>query len=143
MSQWENSCLRVGAVLLSLATADCAGSRYLDPDKFQQNMAQYATLPDNKAVYISMDENSDFEMFWSSGARSVLEAASEAKSACENYSTGHKADPKRCVPVAQNDKQIYDPVPGSIEARQRAEREAQQVNEALQQFATQMQSIKK
>ena len=84
----------------------------LSPAKFQENMAKYAMLPGNKAIYL----NTKLALWWVASNQSTPEAAANAaKAGCEEFAALHEEDPTRCVPVAVNDKQIYDPVPGAIQ----------------------------
>jgi hypothetical protein len=43
-------------------------------------------------------------------------AIADARRLCENHAVANKLDPNKCVPVAINDRVVYDPGPLFLEA---------------------------
>lgn len=124
----------------------CEDERYLSPDLVQQHMAQYAVMPANKAVYLAKHPDLNFSMYWVSGRASPDDALNAAKAACEGAAAAKKIDLLVCVPMAVNDRQIYDPVPGATAHEQRVlnnqDAAMQQLPGTIQSFGQSLQGLK-
>jgi hypothetical protein len=113
--------------VLCVATVIGCTTTMLSPDKFRQTMAQYALKPGNKALFLNT------QTFYSSsswGYDTPQGAIDRARGDC----VAQAAAPDNCVPVAVNDKQIYDPIPGALAAQQQQQQEQDQLNSALTSF---------
>lgn len=109
--------LAVGALALSA----CGGG--LDPEKFQQHLATYSTLETNKAMVMN---SQNYRLFWVWDRASPERALGDAKASCEG-----EGGISSCVPIAVNDTQLYNPVPGAIAAQQRQNEMNQQTQRLL------------
>lgn len=116
------------SVLLCAFLAGCetTPTYYLSPDTFRKFLAKYSVQPGNKAAYINTDDRGDFWLNSVMNGSSPQEALDLAKSECEKRALSKGYDPEKCVPVAVNDKQLYDPIPGAVDnARQAAQNTAE------------------
>ena len=96
----------------------------LDPDKFRQNLAEYSVEPGNKAMVINTQSA---QIYWVWSRDTPQAAIDSAKANCVAAATA----PGDCVPVAINDKQVYDPIPGALAAQKQQD----DLNAALTSFA--------
>jgi hypothetical protein len=106
----------VGRVWLALigATLSCTGCT-IDPDKYNEMLANYAAAQGNKAFFINVGTlNGNWRYF----APSPEEAISATKTECENVARMSSGDPMKCVLVAVNNQLVTDvsPLMGSSNA---------------------------
>jgi hypothetical protein len=114
----------LGALGLCFALGACADT--LSPDKFRQNLASYSVLPGNKALFMNAES---FRMNWAYSAPTPQAAVDNAKTFCEATATENGEDARRCVPVAINDRQVYDPISGQIDEQNSTAQQLQQLQQ--------------
>ena len=75
-------------------------------------IAKYRIGSGHKAVYANLTGNQLWSIVQSKfGQPSQQSAIAEARRACEDYATQSNLDPSHCVPVAVDDRQVFDPGP--------------------------------
>jgi hypothetical protein len=116
----RNTIIRFSALGIAIAATGCT----LDVDKYRQSMAEYAIKPYNKSYFMNTT-NYGYWMSW--GQKTPDAAIDAARAGCEKNTSGH------CVPVALNDRQLYDPVPGALEKQ---ESDAQAESALIQMLGT-------
>jgi hypothetical protein len=107
--------LKIGLLLLPALSIAAGCTMTLNPDKFRQNLAQYAMQQGNKALFMNTQS---MNMYWTWNRDTPQEAIDAAQANCIADAGRYGSDPSNCVPVAINDKQIYDPIPGALAAKQ-------------------------
>jgi hypothetical protein len=79
---------------------------------YEEVIAKYRIGSAHKAVYANLTGNQMWSLVQSKfGQPSERSAIAEARQACENHATQSNLDPSKCVPVAVNDRQVFDPGP--------------------------------
>jgi hypothetical protein len=123
----RGSTLRIAVCIIILPMTACES---LDPEKFNANMAKYAVLPTNKAVYMHPDH---YHMNWAYGLPTVQAAVEKARTDCETHARNNNQDPNLCYPVAVNGKQFWDPSASIVTPDQQ--------RQSLQDFDQMMQTL--
>jgi hypothetical protein len=79
---------------------------------YEEVIAKYRIGSAHKAVYANLTGNQMWSIVQSKfGQPSQQPAIAEARQACEDYATQSNLDPSKCVPVAVDDWQVFDPGP--------------------------------
>jgi hypothetical protein len=79
---------------------------------YEEVIAKYRIGASHKAVYANLTGNQMWSLVQSTfGQSSQQSAIAEAKQACEAYAVQSSLDPSKCVPVAVDDRQVFDPGP--------------------------------
>ena len=79
---------------------------------FEEVMATYRIASVHKAIYANVTGNQMWSLVQSKfGQPSEQSAIAEARQACEDYAAQSNLDPSKCVPVAVDDRQVFDPGP--------------------------------
>jgi hypothetical protein len=75
----------------------------------EQVLAKYRIGSDHKSVYTNLTGNQMWSIVQSKFGRPTQQSAiAEARQACEDYATQSNLDPGKCVPVAVDDRQVFD-----------------------------------
>lgn len=78
---------------------------------YAEVIAKYRIGSAHKAIYANVAGNQMWSLVQSKfGQPSRQSAIAEARQACEDSATQSHLDPNKCVPVAVDDRQIFDPV---------------------------------
>ena len=79
---------------------------------YEEVIAKYRIGSGHKAVYANLAGNQMWYIVQSKfGQPSQQSAIAEARQACEDRATQANLDPNKCVPVAVDDRQVFDPGP--------------------------------
>jgi hypothetical protein len=79
---------------------------------YEEVIAKYRIGSSHKAVYANLTGNQMWCVVQSKfGQPSQQSAIAEARQACEDHATQSNLDPSKCVPVAVDDRQVFDPGP--------------------------------
>ena len=79
---------------------------------YEEVIAKYRIGSGHKAVYANLTGNQMWSIVQSKfGQPSQQSAIAEARQACEDHATQSGLDPSKCVPVAVDDQQVFDPGP--------------------------------
>jgi hypothetical protein len=79
---------------------------------YEEVIAKYRIGSAHKAVYANLTGNQMWSIVQSKfGQPSEQSAIAEARQACEDHATQGNLDPNKCVPVAVDDRQVFDPGP--------------------------------
>ena len=79
---------------------------------YEEVIAKYRIGSSHKAVYANLTGNQMWCIIQSTfGQPSQQSAIAEARQACEDHATQSNLDPSKCVPVAVDDWQVFDPGP--------------------------------
>ena len=79
---------------------------------YEEIIAKYRIASGHKAIYANVTGNQMWSLVQSNfGQASEQSAIAEARQACEDYAVHNKLDPGKCVPVAVDDRQVFDPGP--------------------------------
>ena len=79
---------------------------------YEEVIAKYRIGSGHKAIYANLTGNQMWSMVQSKfGQPSQQSAIAEARQACEDHATQSNLDPSKCVPVAVDDSQVFDPGP--------------------------------
>jgi hypothetical protein len=79
---------------------------------YEEVIAKYRIASDHKAIYANLTGNQMWSLVQSKfGQPSQQSAIAEARQACEDYAAQSNRDPSKCVPVAVDDRQVFDPSP--------------------------------
>ena len=79
---------------------------------YEEVIAKYRIGSGHKAIYANLTGNQMWSMVQSKfGQPSQQSAIAEARQACEDHATQSSLDPNKCVPVAVDDWQVFDPGP--------------------------------
>jgi hypothetical protein len=77
---------------------------------YEEVIAKYRIGSGHKAVYANLTGNQMWSIVQSKfGQPSEQSAIAEARQACEDHATQNNLDPGKCVPVAVDDRQVFDP----------------------------------
>jgi hypothetical protein len=76
---------------------------------YEQVLAKYRIGSEHKSVYTNLTGNQMWSIVQSKFGRPTQQSAiAEARQACEDYATQSNLDPGKCVPVAVDDRQVFD-----------------------------------
>ena len=79
---------------------------------YEEVIAKYRIGSSHKALYANLTGNQMWSIVQSKfGQPSQQSAIAEARQACEDHATQSNLDPSKCVPVAVDDRQVFDPGP--------------------------------
>ena len=79
---------------------------------FEEVMAKYRIGSGHKAVYANLTGNQMWSIVQSKfGTPNLQSAIAEARQACEDHAVQTNLDPNKCIPVAVDDWQVFDPSP--------------------------------
>ena len=79
---------------------------------YEEVIAKYRIGSSHKAVYANLTGDQMWSIIQSKfGQPSQQSAIAEARRACEDYAAQRNLDPSKCVPVAVDDQQVFDPGP--------------------------------
>ena len=79
---------------------------------YEEVIAKYRIGSAHKAIYANLTGNQMWCIVQSKfGQSSQQSAIAEARQACEDHATQSNLDPSKCVPVAVDDWQVFDPGP--------------------------------
>jgi hypothetical protein len=79
---------------------------------YEEVIAKYRIGSSHKALYANLTGNQMWSIVQSKfGQPSQQAAIAEARQACEDHATQSNLDPGKCVPVAVDDRQVFDPGP--------------------------------
>jgi hypothetical protein len=79
---------------------------------YEEVIAKYRIGSGHKAIYANLTGNQMWSMVQSKFGRPRQQSAiAEARQACEAHATQSSLDPNKCVPVAVDDWQVFDPGP--------------------------------
>ena len=79
---------------------------------YEEVIAKYRIGSGHKAVYANLTGNQMWCIVQSKfGQPGQQSAIAEARQACEDHATQSNLDPSKCVPVAVDDQQVFDPGP--------------------------------
>lgn len=117
---------RVMMIVLCALTAGCDTAPILNQAEFNNTMAKYAVLPDNKAIYIN---TSDYAMNWVWQSPSPQDAQVTAANNCAQNAASRGGNPAACVPVAVNQQQYWN---ASVQAQVDQQRQQQDVQNMQQ-----------
>jgi hypothetical protein len=79
---------------------------------YEEVIAKYRIGSAHKAMYANLTGNQMWSIVQSQfGQPSQQSAIAEARRACEDHATQTNLDPGKCVPVAVDDWQVFDPGP--------------------------------
>ena len=85
---------------------------------YEQVIAKYRIGSAHKAVYANLTGNQMWSIAQSKFSQpSQQSAIAEARQACEDHATQSNLDPSKCVPVAVDDRQVFDPGPLFVAAQ--------------------------
>lgn len=92
---------------------------------YEEVIAKYRIGSDHKAIYANVTGNKMWSLVQSTfGQPSEQAAIAEARQACEDYATHSNLDPSKCVPVAVDDQQVFDPGPLFVAAQTAQDQQA-------------------
>ena len=92
---------------------------------YEEIIAKYRIGSDHKAVYANVTGNQMWSLVQSNfGQASQQSAIAEARQACEDHAVHNNLDPSKCVPVAVDDRQVFDPGPLFTVAESALDRQA-------------------
>ena len=76
---------------------------------YEEVIAKYRIGSGHKAIYANLTGNQMWSMVQSKfGQPRQQSAIAEARQACEDHATQSNLDPSKCVPVAVDDRQVFD-----------------------------------
>jgi len=79
---------------------------------YEEVIAKYRIGSYHKAMYANLTGNQMWSIIQSKfGRPSQQSAIAEARQACEDHATQSNLDPSKCVPVAVDDRQVFDSGP--------------------------------
>ena len=79
---------------------------------YEEVIAKYRIGSSHKAIYANVTGNQMWCIVQSKfGQPSQQSAIAEARQSCEDHATQSNLDPNKCVPVAVDDRQVFDPGP--------------------------------
>ena len=79
---------------------------------YEEVIAKYRMGIAHKAVYANLTGNQMWSIVQSKfGQSSQQSAIADARQACEDHATQSNLDPNKCVPVAVDDRQVFDAGP--------------------------------
>ena len=96
----------------TLLTASTAPKYPIVRTTFAEAIARYAIGSGHRAMYANITGDRMWSITQSKfGEPSAQSAIYEARRLCEGHALANKLDPGKCVPVAVDDRQFYDPGP--------------------------------
>jgi hypothetical protein len=103
-----------------------AKQRYPIPQTmYEEVLAKYRVGSGHKAIYANLTGNQMWSLVQSTfGQPSEQAAIAEARQACEDYATQSNLDPGKCIPVAVDDRQVFDPGPLFVAAQSAQDQQA-------------------
>ena len=79
---------------------------------YEEVIAKYRIGSGHKAVYANLTGNQMWSIVQSKfGTPNLQSAIAEARQACEDHAVQTNLDPNKCIPVAVDDQQVFDPGP--------------------------------
>jgi hypothetical protein len=79
---------------------------------YEEVIAKYRIGSGHKAVYANLTDNQMWYIVQSKfGQPNQQSAIAEARQACEDHATQTNLDPDKCVPLAVDDREVFDPGP--------------------------------
>ena len=92
---------------------------------YEEVIAKYRIGSGHKAIYANLTGNQMWSLVQSNFAQpSEQSAIADARQACEDYATQSNLDPSKCVPVAVDDRQVFDPGPLFLAAQSAQDQQA-------------------
>jgi hypothetical protein len=92
---------------------------------YEEIIAKYRIGSAHKAVFANLTGDQMWSIVQSNfGQPSQQSAIAEARQACEDYATQTNLDPSKCIPVAVDDRQVFDPGPLFVAAESRQDQQA-------------------
>jgi hypothetical protein len=92
---------------------------------YEEVIAKYRIGYGHKAVYANLTGDQMWSIVQSKfGQPSQESAIAEVRQACEHYATQTNLDPNKCLPVAVDDRQVFDPGPLFLAAESRQDQQA-------------------
>lgn len=96
----------------TLLTANTAPKYPIARITFAEAIARYGIGSGHRAMYANITGDQMWSIAQSKfGAPNAQSAIYEARRLCEEHAVANKLDPGKCVPVAVDDRQFYDPGP--------------------------------
>lgn len=96
----------------TLLTASTAPSYPIARTTFAEAIARYGVGSGHRAMYANITGDRMWSIAQSKfGKPNAQSAIHEARRLCEEHAVVSKLDPGKCVPVAVDDRQFYDPGP--------------------------------
>ncbi len=96
----------------TLLTASTAPSYPIARTTFAEAIARYGVGSGHRAMYANITGDRMWSIAQSKfGKPNAQSAIYEARRLCEDHASANKLDPGKCVPVAVDDRQFYDPGP--------------------------------
>jgi hypothetical protein len=98
------------ACAIALSAAGCASTDCVPKPWLTGNVAVYSTRPDHKAIFMDADPKAKFHLV-AAWAQATPEAAVRvAEQSCQANATSLHSDPRKCYPIAIDNKQtVFDP----------------------------------
>ena len=92
---------------------------------YEEVIAKYRIGSGHKAIYANLTGNQMWSLVQSKfGQPSEQSAIADARQACEDYATQSNLDPGKCIPVAVDDRQVFDPGPLFLAAQSAQDQQA-------------------
>jgi hypothetical protein len=92
---------------------------------FEEVMASYRIGNVHKAIYANVTGNQMWSIVQSKfGTPNQQSAIAEARQACEDHAVRSNLDPSKCIPVAVDDRQVFDPAPLFLAAERAQDQQA-------------------
>jgi hypothetical protein len=96
----------------TLLTANTAPKYPIARTTFAEAIAKYSIGSGHRAMYANITGDRMWSIAQSKfGQPNAQSAIYEARRLCEEHAVVNKLDPGKCVPVAVDDRQVYDPGP--------------------------------
>ena len=96
----------------TLLTASTAPSYPIARTTFAEAIARYGIGSGHRAMYANITGDRMWSIAQSKfGKPNAQSAIYEARRLCEDHASANKLDPGKCVPVAVDDRRLYDPGP--------------------------------
>jgi hypothetical protein len=96
----------------TLLTSSTAPKYPITRTTFAEAIAKYGIGSGHRAMYANITGDRMWSIAQSKfGKPNTQSAIYEARRLCEEHAVVNKLDPGRCVPVAVDDRQVYDPGP--------------------------------
>ena len=79
---------------------------------YEEVIAKYRIGSGHKAIYANLTGNQMWSIVQSNfGTPNLQSAIAEARQACEDHAVQTNLDPNKCIPIAIDDWQVFDPSP--------------------------------
>ena len=96
----------------TLLTASTAPSYPIARTTFAEAIARYGVGSGHRAMYANITGDRMWSLAQSKfGKPNAQSAIDEARRWCEDHAVANKLDPGKCIPVAIDDRVVYDPGP--------------------------------